>query len=786
MPAPRPTHPVPSERAPRRRDGEHGQILILFTLVIVVIMGLAAIVVDAGMLRTDRSRLQTALDAAALAAGQSLPANATNQAALTATAIAYTKKNFNGLPSPTVAYACTIGVDAAGLPRVSDMPTGCNVSFPPTDSNWRCTGAVCWAPCTPASVSTDVCNTITLAGSATRNYLFGPAIGVNSGNTGTLNAAACTGLCGSAPSGPVDAVVLLDRTGSMDSSGSVGNLRAGGLAVLEAFDPKLQRVALGFTGPTSLYRVAGGSYGSKSSSLPTSSCTSPNTVNALALRPGTAVAGPVPTYGSAPSAANASGGAATLVLNKPSGTIAGSFLLAAVTVDGGSGTSITAPSGWNLVRRTNNGTNVGVATYSKFASAAEPSTYSFALTTARATGGIIRYSGVDTGTPIDVSNGATGGSGTAVSAPTISTATANTALIAIWATDAGTSFSGTPSGYSERFDQSNSNAAGPTVALATSSQASTGATGSKTSTAGVAAVWAAQQLALRAVPGPVDVYGTNVLTDIDQWVPLGFTGTDSDLPAVTYNEAYVDSSGTPDANTNIVQALGCFDVSAVGTNLARPLYMAVQYLADHGRPGVKQGIILETDGAPNNGGYGPSSDYTSGGVQAAADFAKSKGIELFTIGYGVDSSTITLLANMATGPKVGGDSCLASENTDGDHFFCQPTGGDLRGVLRAAAAQLSGGTRLVQLYPQPLVIAVSPATGTKKGGTTVAITGRFFTEAYSVTFGGSKAASFTVVSDTLITAVTPAGPKNVAVDVQVSTPGGSSNLVPADKFTYGP
>jgi Flp pilus assembly protein TadG len=67
-------------RARDRKDGARGQIMVLFTLVIVLLMVLAAVVIDAGLLRTDSARLQNALDAGALAAAQSLPANNANVA----------------------------------------------------------------------------------------------------------------------------------------------------------------------------------------------------------------------------------------------------------------------------------------------------------------------------------------------------------------------------------------------------------------------------------------------------------------------------------------------------------------------------------------------------------------------------------------------------------------------------------------------------------------------------------------------------------------------------------
>ncbi|WP_189115042.1 beta strand repeat-containing protein [Pilimelia terevasa] len=84
--------------------------------------------------------------------------------------------------------------------------------------------------------------------------------------------------------------------------------------------------------------------------------------------------------------------------------------------------------------------------------------------------------------------------------------------------------------------------------------------------------------------------------------------------------------------------------------------------------------------------------------------------------------------------------------------------------------------------PAPTVTGLSPTTGPAAGGTNVTITGTTLTGATAVTFGNQPATGFTVVNPTTITAVTPPG--SGAVDVTVTTPNGTSAVVPAGVFTY--
>ena len=86
------------------------------------------------------------------------------------------------------------------------------------------------------------------------------------------------------------------------------------------------------------------------------------------------------------------------------------------------------------------------------------------------------------------------------------------------------------------------------------------------------------------------------------------------------------------------------------------------------------------------------------------------------------------------------------------------------------------------VQPLPGITLLSPSSGPSGGGTSVTIGGHDFTGATAVSFGAVPAASFTVNSDSQITAVSPPGSPGT-VDVGVKNPG-QSPTVGADAFTY--
>lgn len=89
-----------------------------------------------------------------------------------------------------------------------------------------------------------------------------------------------------------------------------------------------------------------------------------------------------------------------------------------------------------------------------------------------------------------------------------------------------------------------------------------------------------------------------------------------------------------------------------------------------------------------------------------------------------------------------------------------------------------------EVQPAPEVTLVSPFSGSVKGGAVVTITGKNLSGASAVEFGATPAASFTVDSDTEITATTPAATKPGKVDLTITTLAGSNVNTRFDDYVY--
>lgn len=168
-----------------------------------------------------------------------------------------------------------------------------------------------------------------------------------------------------------------------------------------------------------------------------------------------------------------------------------------------------------------------------------------------------------------------------------------------------------------------------------------------------------------------------------------------------------------------------------------------------------------------------------------------------------DAPTITSIAP-TSGPQTGGTSVtitgtdlLAATAVTFDGLPGTITAQTATTITVTSPAHAPGPVNVVVEHPDgdsapgtftytPVtqVDAISPAEGSAAGGTPVTITGQCFTGATDVLFGGVSAASFTIVDDTTITAVTPAGSGPSDVTVVAGGTCGSGTL-PAG-FTFVP
>ena len=125
--------------------------------------------------------------------------------------------------------------------------------------------------------------------------------------------------------------------------------------------------------------------------------------------------------------------------------------------------------------------------------------------------------------------------------------------------------------------------------------------------------------------------------------------------------------------------------------------------------------------------------------------------------------------------KSGSPAIDAVKNT------CPDPSTDQRGLSRPQGSACDIGAFEFSALK---VTSVTASCGPVAGGGSVTITGSGFLGATSVKFGGVAAQSFTVVSDTQINAVAPAGQSGQQVDITVTTPAGTSTTGSPDQCTY--
>ncbi len=191
-----------SGRFGRVKDSS-GQVLALYVVALVALLGLAGLVVDVGHAFFVKRSLQAAADAAATAGASELP----DPGAATATAQAY-------------------GGSSGGANERNNIP-GVQTSV-----STKCLSI---APCHPV-------NAVVVEQSTKVNTFFARVLGIDS-----IDVSARATACSPCSAKPLDVMLVLDRTTSMCRGGNcskLNNARAGIKTFLTFMDPEQDRVGL--------------------------------------------------------------------------------------------------------------------------------------------------------------------------------------------------------------------------------------------------------------------------------------------------------------------------------------------------------------------------------------------------------------------------------------------------------------------------------------------------------------------------------------------------------------
>ena len=163
--------------------------------------------------------------------------------------------------------------------------------------------------------------------------------------------------------------------------------------------------------------------------------------------------------------------------------------------------------------------------------------------------------------------------------------------------------------------------------------------------------------------------------------------------------------------------------------------------------------------------HGAGLAYTATGSSAFAA-PTGPGLQTFQTAVPIQAGQSVAIALQAGAP-------LAFTARPGASYdlFAPPLADGATGTAEAGTAYELGYN--AEILPAPAAATTVPASGSIKGGTPVAIGGSNFAEVKGVSFG-AVAAPFTVNSESLITAVAPAGTAPTTVPVTVTTVAGTA------------
>jgi hypothetical protein len=178
-----------------------------------------------------------------------------------------------------------------------------------------------------------------------------------------------------------------------------------------------------------------------------------------------------------------------------------------------------------------------------------------------------------------------------------------------------------------------------------------------------------------------------------------------------------------------------------------------------------------------NGGIGWLDGFTFGTTNAPL-------LSSFSPAAAATNTTVTIRGKYFTGTTAVqfGNTPAASFSVVSDSVINAVTGSGSTGAVTvttiAGSIALNGFTYIPPAPPAPLIYTFTPGSGGP--GAVITIRGKYLTGISSLSFGGTAAAAFTVLSDTLITATVGSGASGL---IKVSGPNGTASI---GAFSYIP
>lgn len=186
--------------------------------------------------------------------------------------------------------------------------------------------------------------------------------------------------------------------------------------------------------------------------------------------------------------------ATSVTVTVPSSCQPGDLVLAAILVAGGSGVTITPPSGWQSVTAINDGTAARLEVFRHRFTDETILTPEFTFSgSAACVTQVAAYGGVDHLLPIDISGAQANASSTSAVAPSVTTTKTNAHLVAFWGAATGARTATPPASWTERAD---TQGAALALSVADLVQTTPAASGTKTATLSGAATNIGTLLAL--------------------------------------------------------------------------------------------------------------------------------------------------------------------------------------------------------------------------------------------------------------------------------------------------